>query len=472
MTDPTIDSTDPSSRADLRQRAEERLQAEKAARLARAQDLTGDAARGLVHELRVHQIELEMQNESLRENRIALELSQAKYFDLYDLAPVGYFTISKKGIILEANLTGARMLGMDRPQLIGRALGGFISDQDQSQYYAYREKLANHLFASAIQVQMVRGDGSTLHVQLESLVSEAPPEGDDPAPISFRTTLADVSNEMAGKVALQDANRRLETILSQLKSSQEERSKIEKFAVVGQMAAGIAHEFNNMLASILLFTQLSQRSIMGATVEKQTKIHGYLAQTEAETLRAAKMVQSILDFGQRAILDKGTLDLVIFLDDLVHSFRNTLPSTIDCTFSAQEEDAVVWADEGRLRQAIANLTTNAQLAMPDGGEIHFSLTHLAVAHPANAPMPGMKAGQWALVTVTDTGIGMSEKTQAHLFEPFFTTRAPLGSGLGLAQVYGIITQHKGHIHIDSQLGRGTTVTLYLPLADLSQPGGG
>jgi signal transduction histidine kinase len=364
------------------------------------------------------------------------------------------------------------MLGMDRPQLIGRALGGFISDQDQSQYYAYREKLANHLFVSAIQVQMVRADGSTLHVQLESLVSEAPPEGDDPAPISFRTTLTDVSNEMAGKVALQDANLRLETILSQLKSSQEERSKIEKFAVVGQMAAGIAHEFNNMLASILLFTQLSQRSIMGATVEKQTKIQGYLAQAETEILRAAKMVQSILDFGQKAILDKGALDLAMFLDDLIHSFRNTLPSTIDCTFSAQEEDAVVWADEGRLRQAIANLTTNAQLAMPDGGEIHFSLTHLAVAHPANAPMPGMKAGQWALVTVTDTGIGMSEKTLAHLFEPFFTTRAPLGSGLGLAQVYGIITQHKGHIHIDSQLGRGTTVTLYLPLADPDQSDGG
>lgn len=462
---------DPSNQSDLRQQAEQFLQSEDDDQI-RSQDLTGDEARRLVHELRVHQIELEMQNEALQESRIALERSQAKYFDLYELAPVGYFTVSDKGIILEANLTGASMLRTNRSQLIGRGMGSLIAGPYQDHYYAQRNQLLRGHAAPACQVQMLRATGFPLFVQLDSLVVNPHPEDPQPSAITFRIALTDVSDEVAIKMSLREANAGLETALVQLKASQKARHEQEQFATLGQMAAGIAHEFNNMLAAILLLTQLSLRGIMGASAEKQIKIHDNLKLVEAETLRATNMVRSILDFSQQAILQKSALDLVTFLGDLTRSLQSTLPPTIHCTFTTQAEDAVIWADADRLRQGIVNVITNAQHAMPNGGDLHLELTQFTVTLPTQAPIPGMKTGTWFRITATDTGQGMTAETLAHLYEPFFTTRSPLGTGLGLAQLQGTIIQQNGHVQITSQPGQGTLVTLYLPAADLAHPDAG
>ena len=233
----------------------------------------------------------------------------------------------------------------------------------------------------------------------------------------------------------------------------------DHLAIVGQMAAGIAHDFNNILAAIILYATLLQNSHALSAKEQ-----GYLAGIQTQSQYAASLVRQILDFGRRSILEKKALDLVSLVQESIRLMGRTLPENVRLRVAHDHQEYVVFGDPTRLQQMLINLAINARDAMPDGGAVTFALHALNLPSGAQAPLPDMKPGDWVQLDVTDTGSGIDAKHLPHLFQPFFTTKAPdKGTGLGLAQVYGIIKQHNGVIGVESHMGRGTTFSIYLPL---------
>ncbi|NKQ34988.1 MAG: response regulator [Chloroflexi bacterium] len=261
----------------------------------------------------------------------------------------------------------------------------------------------------------------------------------------------------ADMAALRRSNARLEKALTELETTQEKLMQQERLAAVGQLAAGIAHEYNNVMASIILYADLIMR---GGNLSAKDRERLVVIQEQGQ--RAADLTQKILDFASESVLHRQNLDANRFLHDIQMQLARTLPENIRLHLTCPADEVIIFADPDRLRQIVINLTLNAREAMPQGGDLHIALQRLHVAAGADAPLPEMDAGDWAVITVADNGVGIAPEALPHIFEPFFTTRAPLGSGLGLAQVYGIVKQHGGFVDVSSELGKGTTFWLYLP----------
>lgn len=240
----------------------------------------------------------------------------------------------------------------------------------------------------------------------------------------------------------------------------------ERLAMVGQLAAGIAHDFNNILNIILLQAQMTALS-PDLPVSERQRMDVIVDQAQ----NATNLIRQILDFGRQARLERHTVDLTALLQDQVNLLRRTLPSSIVVKLEqeAANSDVIqVSADPTRLRQVIMNLALNARDAMPNGGTLTFALNTFTLSAAQSPPAPGMAPGVWVRLTVTDTGAGIPPEALAHIFDPFFTTKAPgKGTGLGLAQVHGIVTQHEGHITVNTAVGQGTQFIIYLPADDLT-----
>lgn len=232
----------------------------------------------------------------------------------------------------------------------------------------------------------------------------------------------------------------------------------DRLATVGQLAAGIAHDFNNIMAAILVYTDL----IMSDPSLPKTS-HDRLAIIEQQVQRAASLIRQILDFSRRAVMEQSSLDLLPFIKELERMLGRVMPETIRLELAYKPGEYVVHADPTRLQQVFINLAVNARDAMPQGGVLHFSLDHYRLKLDEDPPIPDLEPGEWIKISVRDSGEGISPEVLPHIFEPFFTTKpVGQGTGLGLAQVYGIIKQHEGHIDVSSLLGDGTEFTLYLP----------
>jgi PAS domain S-box-containing protein len=239
---------------------------------------------------------------------------------------------------------------------------------------------------------------------------------------------------------------------------EEQLRQQERLAAVGQLAGGIAHDFNNILAAIMLYAEmpLSQPTISPVT-------RNALDTILEESHRAADLIQQILDFSRSAMMDTQALDLVDLVEETASLLRRTIPENITLTVESPSDGCTIQADPTRIHQALMNLALNAKDAMPEGGKLRLAVESVHVTEEAEAPMRGMAVGAWARLTVSDTGTGMTREVEEHLFEPFFTTKEQgKGTGLGLAQVYGIVKQHEGFIDVDTTWHEGTTFTIYLP----------
>jgi signal transduction histidine kinase/ActR/RegA family two-component response regulator len=247
---------------------------------------------------------------------------------------------------------------------------------------------------------------------------------------------------------------------------QQRAQQQERLAAVGQLAAGIAHDFNNIMAVIVLYAQLSLRA-----VDLPDKLRDRLETMERQARRATELIEQILDFGRRSVLERQPMDLAPFMKEQVKMLERTLPESIEIELRLVGRPAEyrVSADPTRIQQVVMNLAVNARDAMEPvgGGKLQIGLERTRLNSDNEI---GAEAGDWVVATVSDTGAGISPKIQAHIFEPFFTTKGPgEGSGLGLAQVYGIVKQHHGHIEVSSWPGKGTTFTFYLPALPVVQP---
>lgn len=232
----------------------------------------------------------------------------------------------------------------------------------------------------------------------------------------------------------------------------------ERMAAIGQLAAGIAHDFNNILTSMIGYAELVQ---LESTLTEA--VHGDLQRITQQGQRAAYLIRQILDFSSQTISEKKPLDLALFLKETVKLLERTIPEYIDISLEAEPDEYTVTADLTQIQQVLTNLAVNARDAMPTGGAMHFHLSRLTAASKSGLPFPEMAPGDWIILTVADTGTGIPSEIQDQIFEPFFTTKeVGKGTGLGLAQVYGIVQQHGGYIQVQSRLGAGTTFSLYFP----------
>ena len=239
----------------------------------------------------------------------------------------------------------------------------------------------------------------------------------------------------------------------------------ERLAAVGQLAAGIAHDFNNILAVIVLYAQMDVKT---PDLPPRTRKHLETIAQQADL--ASKLIRQILDFSRRAVLERRSMNLVPFLKEQVKVLERTLPENIKLRLDYDANEYTVNADPTRLQQVIMNLAVNARDAMPAGGELHIDLQRVRVGDDIKAPLPHMRSGEWVRMTISDTGMGIPPEALPHIFEPFFTTKAfDKGTGLGLAQVYGIIKQHEGEIDVASKVGHGTAFTIYLPILPTVKP---
>ena len=236
----------------------------------------------------------------------------------------------------------------------------------------------------------------------------------------------------------------------------------ERLAAVGQLAAGIAHDFNNSLAVIKLYTDLLGRSA-DLTGRNEERLHTISRQTQ----RAADLIQQILDFSRQSLMERQALDLLPYLKELTRLLKRTLPEDIRLDLQPAEQTAfVIFGDPSRIQQAILNLAFNARDAMPGGGHLTFGLAVMEVEAKTAVPILGMAPGKWIHLSVRDSGAGIAPDVRDHIFEPFFTTKEHgKGTGLGLAQVYGIVQQHDAFIDVATAVAQGTTFHLYFPALD-------
>jgi PAS domain S-box-containing protein len=232
----------------------------------------------------------------------------------------------------------------------------------------------------------------------------------------------------------------------------------ERLATVGQLAAGIAHDFNNIMAAILVYTDLLT---MDSSLSHGSRDRLHIIRQQVQ--RASSLIRQILDFSRRSLMEQSPIDLLPFLKELDKLLKRLLPETIHLDLLSHPDVYMVSADPTRLQQVFMNLAVNARDAMPSGGVLRFEISKLSLLHQQEPPIPELPPGNWVVLSIRDTGEGIPPEVMPHIFEPFFTTKSVgEGTGLGLAQVYGIIKQHKGFIDVTSQVGSGTTFTIFLP----------
>jgi two-component system, cell cycle sensor histidine kinase and response regulator CckA len=239
---------------------------------------------------------------------------------------------------------------------------------------------------------------------------------------------------------------------------QEQFAQSQKMNAVGQLAGGVAHDFNNMLQAILGFTEM----LIGKHKSSDPDAHD-LQQIRSNALRAAELVKQLLAFSRRQTLNPKVIGIGDTVSDLQNTLRRTLGTAIDIEVRHGRDLWPVRADATQLQNVLINLAVNARDAMPNGGKLTVRTDNVSEADCKAFTYEGFVPGEYVLIEVADTGTGMPAEVKDKIFEPFFTTKdVGKGTGLGLSTVYGIVKQTGGYIYVDSEIGKGTTFRIFLP----------
>jgi len=234
----------------------------------------------------------------------------------------------------------------------------------------------------------------------------------------------------------------------------------QKMEAIGRLAGGVAHDFNNLLTIIEGYSTFALDQL-----EEGNPVRPDIEEIRQAGVRAAALVRQLLTFSRKQVVEPKIIDLNLVLKDMTSMLERLIGEDVTIEMRLAEPLHKVFADRGLMEQAIVNLVVNARDAMPTGGRLTIETANVTLSAERVRNFPGSRPGPHAMVSVSDSGTGMSQEVQAHLFEPFFTTKPPgIGTGLGLAQVYGIVRQCGGIIEVESELGKGSTFRIYLPLA--------
>jgi signal transduction histidine kinase/CheY-like chemotaxis protein len=291
----------------------------------------------------------------------------------------------------------------------------------------------------ALEYRVLRGDGRYIAVGVNGYSVEDPASG----PGRSRRHVIGFVKDVSEKIEAEAERERLEAQLKQA----------EKLEAIGRLAGGIAHDFNNILGAILGYGELAQRR------NKDPGVGRYLDTMVGAGHRAKSLVTQILSFSRPGSMRSSAVPVATIADEVCELVRGSMPRGLALDFEADVEDAWVMGDPTRLYQLLMNLCTNAMQAMPGGGVLGVRITAGNVAHDN-----GLPRGEYVVIEVSDTGHGIPPELRERIFEPFFTTKATgEGTGLGLALVHAIAREHAGSVTFASEIGKGTTFTVRLPM---------
>ena len=239
----------------------------------------------------------------------------------------------------------------------------------------------------------------------------------------------------------------------------------QKMEAVGRLAGGIAHDFNNLLTAIIGYTELVLHGL-----DPKDDRRADAEEIGRAAMRAADLTRQMLAFSRRQVLQLKIIDLNKALTKVEPMLRRMIGEDITMTVSGRATNAYVRVDPGQIEQVVMNLVVNARDAMPRGGRLSVETADALLDESGAADVPDAKPGDYVMLSVSDTGIGMPPEVRARIFEPYFTTKETgKGTGLGLSTAYGIVRQSEGHIALTSDVGLGTTFRIYLPRADAPPP---
>jgi two-component system, cell cycle sensor histidine kinase and response regulator CckA len=359
-----------------------------------------------------------------------------RYRTLLESARDAIAVLTPEGVVLEMNQRWASIVDLPREQLIGRHLREFAPRGDEKNPTG--EPPPSDPGAPANTVEVATPDGSRVLLQ-------------------FSNTTVDVDGEQLVLTIGRDVTeqRQLEKQLRQA----------QKLEVIGQLAGGISHDFNNLLTAILGFSEM----LLSDTDPDDPKCADLLEIKKAGE-RAAGLTRQLSAFSRKQVLQPVVLELNGFVAGLEPMLRRLIAAHIDLSVSLQSDIGAVKIDPTQLEQIIINLTVNAADAMPAGGKLAIKTANVRLDAGDRKHRLPIAPGEYIMLAVSDTGVGMDDATSQHIFEPFFTTKdVGKGTGLGLATVYGIVKQSGGDIWVDSAPGLGSAFKIYLPRVAASAP---
>ncbi len=398
----------------------------------------------LVEELQIHQVELEMQNEELRRAQLELEEARDRFSDLYDFAPVGYFTISYKGLIQEANLTGATLLGVERGNLINQSFSQFITEDTQDVFYLHRQKLIETRTRQGCELKLRKKDGTELHALLECTVVE-----DDEGNIEcFRAVVSDIQERKRAE----EEKARLEDQLH----------RAQKMESLGIMAGGVAHDLNNILSGIISYPEL-----LLLDLPEESPLREPIKTIMESGMRAARVVEDLLTVARGVTSSKETLNLNTLIPEYLGSAEyvelEKRHSFVDLKTELDPDLLNLNGSSSHMKKTLMNLVVNAFEAIEGSGTVTISTTNQYLDEPLKG-YEEVRAGEYVLLGVSDNGSGISPGDLERIFEPFYTktVMGRVGTGLGLTVVWNTVPDHKGYIHVKTS-GKGTAFELYFPI---------
>lgn len=241
----------------------------------------------------------------------------------------------------------------------------------------------------------------------------------------------------------------------------------QKMEAIGRLAGGVAHDFNNLLSIILGYSEMLMEDI-----PFEHPHHMSLAEVHDASVRAQGVTRQLLAFGKKQVLEIKHIDINQVIQNFEKLLRRVITEDIVLQIYLAQEPAVIKADSSQIEQVMMNLVVNAKDAMPNGGELTIETSLVDIEAGSSADEVGIAGGRYVLISVSDTGDGISNEDMDRIYEPFFTTKGrEKGTGLGLATVYGIVTQHGGAVLAHSDKGQGTTFKIYMPVCVVREPAG-
>jgi len=275
--------------------------------------------------------------------------------------------------------------------------------------------------------------------------------------VEITANVIDFAGRKAGLVQVNDVTAH-KVAEEALQSSQVQLQQSQKLEAIGQLAGGIAHDFNNLLTAIVGYSDLTLRRL-----DENDPLRGNLIEIKKATDRAASLTRQLLAFSRKQMLEPKVLDLNGVVNDMSKMLRRLIGEDIEFVTELSADLGKVRVDPGQVEQILMNLVVNAGDAMPHGGKVTVETSNVTLDEGQTFNHVPVQAGDYTMLAISDTGIGMDEEIQSHVFEPFFTTKAAdKGTGIGLSTVYGIVKQSGGYVWVYSEVGSGTVFKVYLP----------
>jgi two-component system cell cycle sensor histidine kinase/response regulator CckA len=381
-----------------------------------------------------------------KQAELRLRESEAEYRLLFDANPHPMFVIDVETVqFLAANSAAVGAYGFSREEFLALTAADIRPPEDVPQMHArMRAATGARGIVSVGEVRHRRKDGTIFDVQI---TSSSLTFGGRAAVLALAIDITERKRAAAT----------LEKLEGQLRQSQ-------KMEAIGQLAGGVAHDFNNLLGVIIGYSELILRDLAADSPSARR-----MAEVRTAADRAATLTRQLLAFSRRQVLQPRILDLNAVVAEAEAMLARVISENVEVVTVLAPNLGRVRADPGQLHQVILNFAVNARDAMPDGGRLTLETRNVDLASAAADRHPTLAPGRYVALVVSDTGAGMAPEVLEHMFEPFFTTKEQgHGTGLGLATVYGVVTQSGGHVEVESAVGRGTTFKVYLPVAEAEQ----